>query len=81
MPDELERAGQRLQLWRDALASASPGHAAHLRAEVRDALADDLNAPAALSVLDSWAAGWHDGDGSGADPIRRLLDACLGVEL
>jgi L-cysteine:1D-myo-inositol 2-amino-2-deoxy-alpha-D-glucopyranoside ligase len=81
MPDELERAGQRLQLWRDALASASPGHAAQLRAEVRDALADDLNAPAALSVLDSWAAGWHDGDGSGADPIRRLLDACLGVEL
>ena len=68
-------------MWRDALDGASDAQASQLRTAIRNALADDLNAPAALSALDSWAAGWHNGDGSGADQIRAVLDARLGILL
>jgi len=50
---------------------------------VRAALAGDLDAPAALAVLDDWAGRERDeaGDGSGAELVRDLLDARLGVLL
>jgi hypothetical protein len=48
---------------------------------VRTCLAADLDAPAALAAIDAGAAGWHDGDGAGADTVQRLLDARLGVRL
>ena len=47
---------------------------------VREAVGDDLDAPAALAAVDAWAAG-EPGDGSGADLVRGLLDARLGVVL
>jgi L-cysteine:1D-myo-inositol 2-amino-2-deoxy-alpha-D-glucopyranoside ligase len=48
---------------------------------VRHRLADDLDAPGALEAVDAWAAGWHEGDGSGTEQLRRLLDARLGIRL
>ncbi|MFT4009997.1 MAG: cysteine--1-D-myo-inosityl 2-amino-2-deoxy-alpha-D-glucopyranoside ligase [Nocardioidaceae bacterium] len=78
---DLERAEARLARWRGALPMASENQADQLRVAIRNALGDDLNAPAALSAIDAWAAGWHAGDGSGADQIKTVLDARLGILL
>jgi L-cysteine:1D-myo-inositol 2-amino-2-deoxy-alpha-D-glucopyranoside ligase len=48
---------------------------------VRSALAQDLDTPGVVKLLDDWAEGWHRGDGSGAQLVRDLLDARLGVLL
>jgi len=78
---DLTRAESRLAAWRKALESASAAQAKQLVTVVRTALADDLNAPAALEAIDSWASGSHQGDGAGADVVRRLIDARLGIVL
>ncbi|HJR38323.1 MAG TPA: cysteine--1-D-myo-inosityl 2-amino-2-deoxy-alpha-D-glucopyranoside ligase [Nocardioidaceae bacterium] len=78
---DLERANARLASWRDALEHASDQDARQLVGAVRTRLADDLDAPAALEAIDAWAAGRRDGDGSGADDVRGLLDARLGILL
>ena len=70
----------RLAAWRTAVPSASREQAEDLVRRVRAALADDLDAPRALAVVDDWAAGER-GDGSGADLVRAVLDARLGVVL
>jgi L-cysteine:1D-myo-inositol 2-amino-2-deoxy-alpha-D-glucopyranoside ligase len=55
-------------------------------AGVRERLADDLDAPGALAIVDQWAesvlagAGGSAGD-SGARLVRDTVDALLGVAL
>ncbi len=81
---DLSVAQERLARWRSAVGSASYDAAVALVAAVRRALAQDLDAPAALAAVDAWAvAGSADesGDGRGADVVRRLLDARLGILL
>ena len=78
---DLARAAERLAGWRGALPAASAEAAAQLVRTVRERLAADLDAPGALAAVDDWARGSRDGDGSGAEDIRRLLDARLGVLL
>jgi L-cysteine:1D-myo-inositol 2-amino-2-deoxy-alpha-D-glucopyranoside ligase len=78
---ELQRAQARLDSWRRALPHASTQQAEQLATVVRHRLADDLDAPGALEAVDAWAAGWHEGDGSGTEQLRRLLDARLGIRL
>jgi L-cysteine:1D-myo-inositol 2-amino-2-deoxy-alpha-D-glucopyranoside ligase len=78
---DLHRAKARLETWRQALGAASEQHAQQLTTVLRNCLANDLDAPAALDAVDAWAAGWHQGDGSGGDAVRRLLDARLGIAL
>ena len=77
---DLAAGEERLAAWRTAVPSASREQAEELVRGVRAALADDLDAPRALAVVDDWAAGER-GDGSGADLVRALLDARLGVVL
>ncbi len=77
---DLSRAASRLGRWRAALPHAGVAAAVDLVSRVRDALAADLDAPAALAEVDAWAAG-PPGDGSAADLVRDLLDARLGVLL
>jgi L-cysteine:1D-myo-inositol 2-amino-2-deoxy-alpha-D-glucopyranoside ligase len=51
---------------------------------VRRALADDLDAPAALAVVDAWAESVALGDGEDADAPQQVADvaeALLGVRL
>ena len=52
---------------------------------VRNALADDLDAPTALDALAEWAAATHDSSSGGepgaGDVVRTLVDARLGVLL
>jgi len=78
---DLTRAESRLAAWRKTLEGASAAQAKQLVTVVRTALANDLDAPAALEAIDSWAANWHQGDGAGADVVRRLIDARLGIAL
>ncbi len=77
---DLSGAQQRLDSWRTAVGGASREQAEALAHAVRRALADDLDAPAALAAVDAWAGG-EPGDGSGADLVRTVLDARLGVAL
>ena len=77
---DLAAGEERLAAWRTAVPSASREQAEGLVRGVRAALGDDLDAPRALAVVDDWAAGER-GDGSGADLVRALLDARLGVVL
>jgi L-cysteine:1D-myo-inositol 2-amino-2-deoxy-alpha-D-glucopyranoside ligase len=78
--DELDTARRRLDTWRAAVGSASRAQAETLVPAVRAALADDLDAPRALAVVDAWAAS-EPGDGTGSGLVRDLLDARLGILL
>jgi len=83
--DEMLKGGERrLALWRAAAAAPAgpPGNA--MLASVRAALADDLDTPRALSLVDAWAEAAV--SGAGDDPAAPALvtiavDALLGVRL
>jgi L-cysteine:1D-myo-inositol 2-amino-2-deoxy-alpha-D-glucopyranoside ligase len=76
----LPAAEQRLASWRAAVHRTSGANADAVLAQVREALADDLDTDTALAAIDAWAAA----DGSDAQApaqIRDLADALLGIEL
>jgi L-cysteine:1D-myo-inositol 2-amino-2-deoxy-alpha-D-glucopyranoside ligase len=80
----LQAAQERLALWREAVRLDSALNADDVLAEVRSALADDLDAPRALAAVDAWAAASLDIDSDDvAAPalVAQLCDALLGVEL
>jgi L-cysteine:1D-myo-inositol 2-amino-2-deoxy-alpha-D-glucopyranoside ligase len=79
--DDLPQAERRLTRWRSALGNTNTVQAEQLVSTVRAALAHDLDTPGVVKLLDDWAEGWHRGDGSGAQLVRDLLDARLGVLL
>ena len=72
----LDQASDRLAAWRLA-AKRTGADASDVLAALRDALADDLDTPAALAVLDRWAA---DESLDGA-LVADAADALLGVFL
>ena len=78
---DLATAEDRLGRWRAALPTTSRDDAARLVTQVRDALADDLDAPAAVRAVDAWAESPSSGDGSGEQLVRDLVDARLGLLL
>jgi L-cysteine:1D-myo-inositol 2-amino-2-deoxy-alpha-D-glucopyranoside ligase len=78
---DLDRAAERLDRWRAALDNTNTAQAEQLVTTVRAALAQDLDTPRVVTLLDDWAEGWHRGDGSGAQTVRDLLDARLGLRL
>ena len=82
---DLERAQRRLATWREAVARPTGAPAGPVVEGVRVALADDLDAPRALEVLDRWAASSLEqadaGEPGAGDAVRRLVDARLGVLL
>ncbi|NYE94253.1 L-cysteine:1D-myo-inositol 2-amino-2-deoxy-alpha-D-glucopyranoside ligase [Psychromicrobium silvestre] len=86
----LQVAQRRLANWRQALNAVETGSAEPLLAEIRAALASDLNAPKALAAVDLWAARSDSGRGnqtgnqhSEADAalVVAAVDALLGVQL
>ncbi len=79
--DDLHRAEKRLAAWRAQLSSTTQVQADQLVGSVRQALAGDLDTPRAVKLLDDWAEGWYPGDGSGAQTVRDLIDARLGILL
>jgi L-cysteine:1D-myo-inositol 2-amino-2-deoxy-alpha-D-glucopyranoside ligase len=84
--DLLKTAQQRLARWRSAAAAGSGPSGADLLAGVRARLADDLDTPGALTVVDEWSdralAGVGPADDAEAPALMaRTVDALLGVRL
>lgn len=83
-PELFEIAKARLNRWREAVPRAALGSAELLIAEIRGALADDLDAPRALAAVDKWAddalAG-SEGEASDGELVAAAVDALLGVHL
>ncbi len=73
----LATAEQRLARWRVAAARSGSGPVDGVLAELSAALAADLDTPAALAVLDRWAA---DG-GLPGEQVATAVDALLGIRL
>jgi L-cysteine:1D-myo-inositol 2-amino-2-deoxy-alpha-D-glucopyranoside ligase len=92
--DGLTQAVARLARWREATALPAGPDAVPLLAQVRERLADDLDAPGALAAVDAWthqalsATTAPDVDSAAPefDPaaprlVRDVVDALLGVTL
>ncbi|RKN38199.1 cysteine--1-D-myo-inosityl 2-amino-2-deoxy-alpha-D-glucopyranoside ligase [Streptomyces hoynatensis] len=80
----LDEALGRLARWRAAVSRPDGPSAEELPGRVRAALADDLDAPAALAAVDRWAElqereGGQDTGAPGL--VSRTVDALLGVAL
>ena len=83
-PDLLTQAQERLAAWREAVRLDSGLDAGGVLAEVRAALADDLDAPRALAAVDAWADASLAIDSDDAEApglVARTVDALLGVVL
>ncbi|MFD5145195.1 cysteine--1-D-myo-inosityl 2-amino-2-deoxy-alpha-D-glucopyranoside ligase [Streptomyces sp. NPDC058401] len=80
----LAEAVARLERWRAAVSRPDGIPADDLVEEVREALSNDLNAPAALAAVDRWVERQlvSDGDDESAPGlVSRTVDALLGVAL
>ncbi|WP_040157383.1 cysteine--1-D-myo-inosityl 2-amino-2-deoxy-alpha-D-glucopyranoside ligase [Nigerium massiliense] len=79
---DLAAARDRLARWRVVLGAATPPAQPMIDA-VRAALANDLDAPAALAAVDAWvaSASGHEGAAENAASYARAVDALLGVRL
>ncbi|MFG1604345.1 cysteine--1-D-myo-inosityl 2-amino-2-deoxy-alpha-D-glucopyranoside ligase [Actinoplanes sp. NPDC049265] len=82
--DVLKTGQERLARWRTAASATAGPSGAGLLAAVREALTNDLDAPAALALVDAWAEAAV--IGAGDDPsapalIAQTVDALLGVRL
>ncbi|QPK80202.1 cysteine--1-D-myo-inosityl 2-amino-2-deoxy-alpha-D-glucopyranoside ligase [Corynebacterium lizhenjunii] len=79
----VERAQQRLELWRRALAQPGSLHQAQaVVAAVREHLANDLDTPAALAALDEWAQAERGSTEEHAGAlVAQAVDSLLGVKL
>jgi L-cysteine:1D-myo-inositol 2-amino-2-deoxy-alpha-D-glucopyranoside ligase len=82
--EELVAAQSRLSRWREAVRLDAGLNADGVLAQVRAALAHDLDAPAALAAVDAWAGASVAIDSDDAEApvlITRACDALLGVTL
>lgn len=82
--DTLLTAEDRLARWREAFSREGGPAADSAITEMRRLLADDLNAPSALAVVDAWVAeqlqrGGRDAAAPGL--MARAVDALLGISL
>jgi L-cysteine:1D-myo-inositol 2-amino-2-deoxy-alpha-D-glucopyranoside ligase len=66
---DLDRAAERLDRWRAALDNTNTAQAEQLVTTVRAALAQDLDTPRVVTLLDDWAEGWHRGDASASSAL------------
>ena len=87
--DLLADAERRLATWQRAVALEAGAPAGPLLRGLRERLADDLDSPGALALVDAWAertlVGGGDGGGDGEEEAPRIVcdavDALLGVAL
>lgn len=78
----LATAEKRLASWREALEHAQLEETITMVQELRKHLANDLDTPAGLAAVDSWAkAQTGEGTEEAADLARTAIDALLGVQL
>ncbi|GAB7189514.1 cysteine--1-D-myo-inosityl 2-amino-2-deoxy-alpha-D-glucopyranoside ligase [Kineococcus sp. NUM-3379] len=83
-PEGMRAAAARLERWRRAVRLPAGPDGAAVLAAVRERLADDLDAPGALAVVDAWAdAALAGGDVPGTDPADAQVEGApepLGVD-
>jgi L-cysteine:1D-myo-inositol 2-amino-2-deoxy-alpha-D-glucopyranoside ligase len=83
--DLLKVAEERLATWRQAVALDAGAPAAPLLLGLRERLADDLDSPGAIALVDEWAARTLAGVPDAEDEAPRIVcdavDALLGVAL
>jgi L-cysteine:1D-myo-inositol 2-amino-2-deoxy-alpha-D-glucopyranoside ligase len=78
--EALEAGRARLDAWSGGVARAAGPSGEDLLAGVRQAIADDLDTPAALAAVDAWCAA--DGSDTAApELVRATVDALLGIDL
>jgi L-cysteine:1D-myo-inositol 2-amino-2-deoxy-alpha-D-glucopyranoside ligase len=80
----LQDALARLDRWRAAVSRPDGPPAETLVDEIRAALANDLDSPAALDAIDRWAALQQESGGTDTGApgvVSRAVDALLGVAL
>jgi len=75
--DLLTAAADRLRRWRTAAARTAAGPIDSVLTDLHAAIADDLDTPAALAVLDAWAAD----DSLPGAAVANDADALLGIRL
>jgi L-cysteine:1D-myo-inositol 2-amino-2-deoxy-alpha-D-glucopyranoside ligase len=83
-PQVLTQAQERLARWRAAVSRPDGPPAEEVLATIREALADDLDAPRALAAVDAWATLQAAGGGTDTGApglVSRAVDALLGVAL
>ena len=78
--ESLGTAVARLKMWRDGVGRPVGPSGDILLAQVRAALADDLDAPAALAAVDRWAVAEGD-DPDAPALVAATVDALLGVRV
>jgi L-cysteine:1D-myo-inositol 2-amino-2-deoxy-alpha-D-glucopyranoside ligase len=82
---ELATAEARLVRWREAIGSIRPqGSSQDTIAEIRAAMANDLDTPAAIAAVDGWvnaAPLERERSPYAAADLRRAIDALLGIKL
>lgn len=81
---DLPAAVERLERWRQGTRQAAGPPAGPTIDRLRACLADDLDAPAALAVIDDWCREQQAGEGSDPEApahISAAADALLGVRL
>ncbi|MEV0721105.1 class I tRNA ligase family protein, partial [Asanoa sp. NPDC050611] len=82
--DLLKTAEDRLARWRAAASATAGPSGADLLAGVRARVADDLDTPGALALVDAWADATLAGTGDDPDAPRLMahtVDALLGITL
>jgi L-cysteine:1D-myo-inositol 2-amino-2-deoxy-alpha-D-glucopyranoside ligase len=82
--DGMAEATSRLDCWRAAVDRSAGPDARPVLQHVRELLADDLRAPAALDAVDRWAraaVSGHGDDLSAPGLVRDLANGLLGVDL
>ena len=75
---EIDAASDRLARWHEAFARSAAPEAHRLVAEVRVALSNGLDTPAALDAVDRWVAAEGD-DAQGGQLAAAAVDALLGI--
>jgi len=82
---DLRRAQTWLADWRAAVAQPRGAATGPVVSAVRQALAEDLDAPAAIEAVRRWSVATNEGaensESEAGDVVRRLLDARLGIRL
>jgi len=82
--DSLKTGQQRLARWREAAAAGCGPSGAEVLSRVRERLADDLDTPGALAVVDAWADATLAVEGDDREApalVARTVDTLLGVLL
>lgn len=87
--DLLESASARLRAWKHAARCESEcreGLRGHIIGLLRESLADDLDSPRALGILDEWAEHYADSEPTetapvSGDRVADAVDALLGIAL